>query len=584
MRCYKITDEQASILAADDRIVVVRACPGSGKTTIFVEKLKDIADTWPYHRKGIAALSFTNTASKEILYRAGSALLPPHFIGTLDSFVLRYVVLPFGHLLGLPKQGARLIPAPLDRRLTFSPFQFGSQSRDVLPISRFRFVGGSVLQPIMAYPDPVSKKQSLLPPEISAKALAFKRKNWKSNGIITHSDSHFLAAELLTHDDSRSVVIQTILKRFPVLLVDEFQDTMSFLSQSIVALLQAEQASGMVVGDPDQSIYEFGGAEPNLFGRVELLTGAQLYPMTVTQRFGQNIANVVSELSDSGLSITSALGTVPGVTSLAVHDLSDDAVTPQTARDLVDQLSLEGEVVILVRSARLAQALSAPEGTDSFPGGSQVAKAIDLAVSLLNSGENTKAANIVSRELWQLLGGGEKLPTKHELHERGIERPAWRRCLYKILLEANTRVRDECWDDWLTRVKSKFEIILSELGAPQKIGKLFRSDEKSKAKRVYGEKSLTGSRSNPRVMTIHQAKGSQFENVIVFLGKPHARNSPCISTQWWGASFPEERRVGFVALSRPKKTLVLCLHRTSFEVLNKQRNDFVKLFETIITV
>lgn len=574
------TAEQTAILNATERLVIVRASPGSGKTAVFAERAKLLADKWSLSRKGIAALSFTNTASREICERVGGSLLTPHFVGTLDSFILRYVVLPFGHLVGLPKEGARLVPAPMDERMKFSPFKYGTTPQETVPICSIRIAGGTVATPVMEFHDKVKKRNSTLSSGLIDKALEMKRKNWGSNGIITHADSHFIAAELLTIHEKRALIAETVAKRFPIILVDEFQDTMSFLSQAMLALLEVSSVSGLVVGDPDQSIYEFGGAPGNLFDKVEKLTGAKCYPMNITQRFGKNIASVVSILSDSKIKIESASEIYDGTTVLVVHKYKDTDLSPEIAKTVIEKVSLPEDTVVLARSGKLCKKLSSHAFMESFTGGSQMGKQIDRAVSFLRTGENTKATNIISHELWHLLTDEDNLPTKTDLNILGIDRKDWRRLIYSILMEADKQIEKETWNDWLGRVKNRYEKALEVLGQNKKVGTSFRTDDKGSGPRTSSQNQ---GKYTHRALTIHQAKGAQFENVIVFVGKPHASHSPCISSQWWGNASAEEKRVGFVALSRPKSTLVLCLHDTTYKTLQKSQTAFLDLFnQTVI--
>lgn len=118
MNPFPWTSEQEAVLGATDRIRLVQAGPGSGKTKVFAEIVDRRVTAWGGRLGGLAALSFTNVARSEIENRVSTATVAPHFIGTLDAFFLRFVIGPFGHLAGLTKSGARLIPSPLDLQLT----------------------------------------------------------------------------------------------------------------------------------------------------------------------------------------------------------------------------------------------------------------------------------------------------------------------------------------------------------------------------------------------------------------------------------------------------------------------------------
>ena len=99
----KMTDEQQEFLNAEGK-VVIKACPGSGKTYTVAHKLLSYVDNWKDYHSGVAVLSFTNVASNEIYEKAQSIhgslgkLGYPHFIGTVDSFIDEFIVLRYGHL------------------------------------------------------------------------------------------------------------------------------------------------------------------------------------------------------------------------------------------------------------------------------------------------------------------------------------------------------------------------------------------------------------------------------------------------------------------------------------------------------
>lgn len=78
----------------------VAACPGSGKTTVLLAKLKLLVDRMPLENgAGICVLSHTNVAVNEIKNRlsdyADRLLSYPNYIGTIQSFVDRFVTMPY---------------------------------------------------------------------------------------------------------------------------------------------------------------------------------------------------------------------------------------------------------------------------------------------------------------------------------------------------------------------------------------------------------------------------------------------------------------------------------------------------------
>ena len=92
----------------DDKIAViksnesrdVKACPGSGKTTVLLAKLSILSNRMPFaDGSGICVLTHTNVAIDEIKARFGGKadllFSYPNFCGTIQSFVDRFLAIPF---------------------------------------------------------------------------------------------------------------------------------------------------------------------------------------------------------------------------------------------------------------------------------------------------------------------------------------------------------------------------------------------------------------------------------------------------------------------------------------------------------
>ena len=93
IRCWHSTD--------------VAACPGSGKTTVLLAKLKLLADRMPLENgAGVCVLSHTNVAVDEIRNRlseyADKLLGYPNYIGTIQSFVDKFVTIGNNRDVSIP--------------------------------------------------------------------------------------------------------------------------------------------------------------------------------------------------------------------------------------------------------------------------------------------------------------------------------------------------------------------------------------------------------------------------------------------------------------------------------------------------
>ena len=99
----ELTDMQKGIITLRGKNIL-KACPGSGKTFVVAHKVINDYNNWKEKNKGMAVLSFTNVAKEELLAKiceiSGMKTLPyPHFVGTLDSFVIQNIFMPFGQVL-----------------------------------------------------------------------------------------------------------------------------------------------------------------------------------------------------------------------------------------------------------------------------------------------------------------------------------------------------------------------------------------------------------------------------------------------------------------------------------------------------
>jgi DNA helicase-2/ATP-dependent DNA helicase PcrA len=97
---YHLTDERLAILISETTCDV-EACPGSGKTTTLSLKAALEMLQFDNPRRALLTLSHTNVARAEIERKATAIpeaqriLRPPHFIGTIQAFVNRFLALPF---------------------------------------------------------------------------------------------------------------------------------------------------------------------------------------------------------------------------------------------------------------------------------------------------------------------------------------------------------------------------------------------------------------------------------------------------------------------------------------------------------
>jgi DNA helicase II / ATP-dependent DNA helicase PcrA len=271
----------------------------------------------------------------------------------------------------------------------------------------------------------------------SAAVLNTKKALWKRTGLITHSDTHYLAALIL---ESHPQISSLLVQRFPVLLVDEVQDTSWFLGRALIELLKVSGLRGFVVGDSDQAIYEFGGANPNIFSVIESVNGAKTFPLTISQRCATRICTIASALSDSGAKVLPKTGASLGRVVMLVHTLSKPAPDPSLIRTIAAITDTSKSGGILARRNQTLSRLRGIEDRASFPGQSRLARAIDRACGLLQTDQAAKAGGIVAKELYALAFNDEVF-SRTKLKGRGINLREWKASVYRHPSESAQSLR-----------------------------------------------------------------------------------------------------------------------------------------------
>ncbi len=253
----KQADVVASIKASELGRYVIKACPGSGKTFTIAHLLTQELGGWGSERKGIAVLSFTNKASEEVLnkfegHQSANKLQAPHFVGTFDKFFNQNVFLPFArNCLSLSKEPT-LVGEPFGRwkglRLKWSGLLFEHID--------YR-VDGTLTDPPLYR----AGMNGAVYARNKAAILQMKR-IVNARGFFTQRDALFYAKEILV---SHPEIGTLLAKRYPYLIIDEAQDSSDITMALVDILIGYGVKKVVVVGDPDQAIYEWNNARPGLF-------------------------------------------------------------------------------------------------------------------------------------------------------------------------------------------------------------------------------------------------------------------------------------------------------------------------------
>lgn len=284
-----LTDEQTAFLDAEGKVILC-ACPGSGKTFIVGKKLLKYLETWPYVYRGVAVLSFTNVASEEILRQTKELTEAnylnigyPHFIGTLDSFINAFIFLRFGYLATEEnRRRPKVVYENLGQLLY--PKEECHRNGCADNLDWFHWSDDRLLK----------KGKPISCAVREPKPCVRFKKAMLGRGYATQREVPALSLQLLKKYPQ---IAREIVYRFPVIMVDEAQDTSREQMEIIELLAEKGAITVVIVGDPDQAIYEWRDATPEYFKRK--LIDAQWEPLYLTANFrsSQHICSATAKFS-----------------------------------------------------------------------------------------------------------------------------------------------------------------------------------------------------------------------------------------------------------------------------------------------
>ena len=262
-----LSDIQKKIAYEAAGKVVVRACPGSGKTFSVAARLANKIQHWKKPNQGLAAISFTNVAWQEIENKlVHSFLLPhslgyPHFLGTIDSFINNYIFLPYGHLVMGCSKRPTLVGAP---HSTWTVKKYDNDYDQYFSIVSYG-IGDQLIHPEIPNIFFFNYKQIYKTDGTESKHAENLRKSkhsyWKL-GYANQHDANYFAMKIL---EQYPQIARAVICRFPELILDEAQDTNDVQMRILDLLILQGLNEIMLVGDPDQAIFEWNKAKPQLF-------------------------------------------------------------------------------------------------------------------------------------------------------------------------------------------------------------------------------------------------------------------------------------------------------------------------------
>lgn len=274
-----LNDEQRDAVMHHGNTVVL-AGPGSGKTDTLTLKVASLLMTEIKAPRGVACLTYSNDAVRELTNRLRRFGLRPSqrlFLGTVHSFCLTRILRPFAALAGKPELADWAILAGASQRMLVQ------RALDLHGIPEDPRWFGTTLSRI--------RKALVCDEDISSfdpRYIAVARSYEDILRSEARLDFDAVTFEALKMLETDAAVSDLIVARYPWFAIDEYQDLGGTLHRMVGALRDAG-ASVFAVGDPDQSIYGFAGADPRYLTELQSDTAFHSVQLRFNYRAGSRL-------------------------------------------------------------------------------------------------------------------------------------------------------------------------------------------------------------------------------------------------------------------------------------------------------
>lgn len=337
----QLNPQQRQAVERVDGPVLVLAGPGSGKTRVLTYRIAYLLEEIRLAPHNILAVTFTNKAAREMRDRltqlVGDEKMRDLTIGTFHALCARF----------LRRDGETVGLAP-----GFVIFDDDDQSKLIQEIVREQNINDKVYRPGQVLGAISKAKNELIGPDQYVPATywheavgrIYKRYQEKllDNNAVDFDDLLIYTVQLLRDHPG---VLQKYQRRYAYLHVDEFQDT-NMAQYLIVKLLAGKYRNIFCVGDEDQSIYAWRGADyRNVMRFREDFPDAQVFLLEQNYRSTQTILDVAQAVIGRNPTRTAKkLWTEnPRGIPIEIIEAYDDREEPQLVAQEINRLLAQGK-------------------------------------------------------------------------------------------------------------------------------------------------------------------------------------------------------------------------------------------------
>ena len=288
-----LNDRQLQAVTTKSQYVRVIAGAGSGKTRVLTTRILYLIDQWGIPSENILAITFTNKAAKEMKDRIEKMVDDngnSSFISTIHSFCLYFLRREI-KVLDYPSNFS-VIDAD-DQKLiikeAINQYDIENTKGEINNILNYISNNKAAGIDCLAALDMANNDKYTM----YAKAYQYYMDRCKQQYYLDFDDLLLFTNRILK---TKSQIKEKWQKKYQFILVDEFQD-IDNVQYELISHLASETSYVYVVGDPDQTIYSWRGANINIILDFDKkFKNAETIILNQNYRSTQNILNGANSL------------------------------------------------------------------------------------------------------------------------------------------------------------------------------------------------------------------------------------------------------------------------------------------------
>lgn len=291
-------EQQEAVLHKDGPLLIL-AGAGSGKTRVLTHRIAYLIDEYGVNPWNILAVTFTNKAAKEMRERVDNIVdygAENIWVSTFHSTCVR-ILRRYIEALGYDR--------------SFAIYDADDQRTLMKEICKYLSIDTKNIKERAILSAISSAKDKLISPERFAmeaqgdfirqkyaSAYTEYQKRLKANNALDFDDLICKTVELF---ESHPDILESYQERFLYIMVDEYQDTNTSQFR-LIHLLSSKYQNLCVVGDDDQSIYKFRGANiHNILDFEKQFPNAKVIKLEQNYRSTKNILKAANEVIHNNL-------------------------------------------------------------------------------------------------------------------------------------------------------------------------------------------------------------------------------------------------------------------------------------------